>query len=375
MSRLAKDFGVSDVAIKKKCKKLNIPTPGLGSWAKIQAGKTVKRKPLPKIQGKERAKYRFQKSTFRSENFGLEDLDLLADNLLSDCIDDHTNIKVKDQLKSPHPLVALTRTKLKERFSEGCEKAGPSGCLSLYVSRKNRVRSLRILEAICRKSQVCGFKVWPSDDRSDSRIAIDGAEVSFQLVETNKLATEVWPCKSRRRTVPIPPGAHNLLRFEIRDYVGDGVQGSWSDTKTAPIEDKIDRIFHGLVRGAYFIKKRKERWELEEQERERKRKEREEADRVRRLETKRREALLEGSEGHDQAKKLRQFIASVEDLFEMQIYSEEYIKKKRDWATWAKGVADELDPLAKLSKGNFEFFEEPQEEDSSWVGSITKNIW
>lgn len=33
LRKLAKRFGVSDVAIAKRCRKSNIPLPGLGCWA------------------------------------------------------------------------------------------------------------------------------------------------------------------------------------------------------------------------------------------------------------------------------------------------------------------------------------------------------
>ena len=37
--QIAKDYGVSDVAVGKKCKRLGIRTPGPGFWAKVYAGK------------------------------------------------------------------------------------------------------------------------------------------------------------------------------------------------------------------------------------------------------------------------------------------------------------------------------------------------
>ena len=36
VAKIAKEFGISDVAIAKICKKLNIPKPGLGYQAKKQ---------------------------------------------------------------------------------------------------------------------------------------------------------------------------------------------------------------------------------------------------------------------------------------------------------------------------------------------------
>src|ERR1700733_1540742 len=47
-SALAKDFGISDVALAKRCRRLGIPIPGRGYWARIDAGQTPYRPKLPK---------------------------------------------------------------------------------------------------------------------------------------------------------------------------------------------------------------------------------------------------------------------------------------------------------------------------------------
>lgn len=41
LRKLAKRFGISDVAIAKRCRRANIPLPGIGYWAKKGAGKQV----------------------------------------------------------------------------------------------------------------------------------------------------------------------------------------------------------------------------------------------------------------------------------------------------------------------------------------------
>jgi hypothetical protein len=51
MGTVAKEFGVSDVALAKTCRKLHIPVPGRGYWAKKAANQPVaSRPPLPKVQ-------------------------------------------------------------------------------------------------------------------------------------------------------------------------------------------------------------------------------------------------------------------------------------------------------------------------------------
>lgn len=48
MRNVAPEYGVSDVALAKTCRKLRILMPGKGYWANVAAGKPVNaRPPLP----------------------------------------------------------------------------------------------------------------------------------------------------------------------------------------------------------------------------------------------------------------------------------------------------------------------------------------
>src|SRR5690606_35616613 len=40
-----------DVALKKRCKNHGVPTPGVGYWARVNAGQKLKRPALPKPSG------------------------------------------------------------------------------------------------------------------------------------------------------------------------------------------------------------------------------------------------------------------------------------------------------------------------------------
>src|SRR5687767_5240127 len=46
-TQVAAELRISDVALAKRCKKLNVPKPPLGYWAKIAAGQTPPKKALP----------------------------------------------------------------------------------------------------------------------------------------------------------------------------------------------------------------------------------------------------------------------------------------------------------------------------------------
>lgn len=47
MTHIAKDFGMSDVAVRKHCKNMDIPTPPVGYWTKLEYGKKVRKPKLP----------------------------------------------------------------------------------------------------------------------------------------------------------------------------------------------------------------------------------------------------------------------------------------------------------------------------------------
>lgn len=44
---VARELGVSDVAIAKLCARLQVPKPPRGYWARVQSGQTPRRPPLP----------------------------------------------------------------------------------------------------------------------------------------------------------------------------------------------------------------------------------------------------------------------------------------------------------------------------------------
>ena len=52
MAQLADQYAISDVGLAKLCKRLNVPRPGRGYWARVQAGNCdreprSRRRPIP----------------------------------------------------------------------------------------------------------------------------------------------------------------------------------------------------------------------------------------------------------------------------------------------------------------------------------------
>jgi hypothetical protein len=103
MRKLAKRYSISDVALAKICKKLDIPRPPRGYWARKEAGKKVKQTPLPPLRQGVPSEYRARgvyNSAEDSAAIGDEARQLLA---REDALP--TPIAVPDEIAVPHSLI------------------------------------------------------------------------------------------------------------------------------------------------------------------------------------------------------------------------------------------------------------------------------
>jgi hypothetical protein len=121
MLKVAKRYGVSDVALAKTCRKLNVPLPGVGYWTKKQFGKEPPTPPLPKMEQVPRV---LKRSLSEHHHSKKENTDIL----LADKYPELYSLIVKE--KSPdftidvnlesklHPLIENTRKLLKQAFKD-----------------------------------------------------------------------------------------------------------------------------------------------------------------------------------------------------------------------------------------------------------------
>lgn len=96
---LAKRYGVSDVALAKACRRLSVPLPGRGYWAKRRAGMAPPRPPLPAAAGPKRVPVSgAPPGTWARE---VERVPI-------------PQVRVAEALRRPHELVAAARAALEE---------------------------------------------------------------------------------------------------------------------------------------------------------------------------------------------------------------------------------------------------------------------
>lgn len=110
VTEVAKKYAVSDVAIHKICKSLDIPTPPRGYWEKLRAGKGVQVIPLPHRDSGE------IKTGIRNENLykqtASEGLAFLSEEDRGMVLAVASQIVLPEQKEKQHPKVAAYRKSL-----------------------------------------------------------------------------------------------------------------------------------------------------------------------------------------------------------------------------------------------------------------------
>jgi len=357
ITRLSKEYGLSDVGFAKICKKHNIPRPPRGYWARKATGYRVKQLPLPPG---ENVTIEINPNPY-SQNAN-KNKELVA-RMTSSKQSDEEPIVVPDRLSSPHPLTKQSSEILYGRQSddEGLVHPPKKGCLDISVSKASLRRSLRIMDTIIKTLEKQNYEVFLSKGNTKTKIL--EVSISFKIYE--KVAI-----KKRR------PGKHNLdgrYQFghssfteervpsgnlcltihEAEDFYIYGCQQNWNDGKKSKLENRINSFIDGLVTVAIAKLERDKEREEEERRRIERQKQLEE-ERLKRAELRRRyleeEAkiteLVSEAENWKRSQILREYIAEVE---KHKINGELPInldKSLAEWLQWAYDQANRLDPLS-----------------------------
>jgi hypothetical protein len=112
ITRLSKEYGLSDVGFAKICKKHNIPRPPRGYWAQKESGQQVQKMPLPKRSPDEIIEI----IPYRSNQ-----VTSAVDPVILQKIGKYPSSVVPKSLRNPHPLIQQSqqsRILIRSRKSE-----------------------------------------------------------------------------------------------------------------------------------------------------------------------------------------------------------------------------------------------------------------
>lgn len=108
-SEVARELGISGVALGKRCRRLQVPKPPRGYWARVASGKTPRRPPLPAYRAETEERLRKQtKSTsqVRLSKLQLEFLTYALDELANSGIDTKDCVLAYDGIRAVTPVLA-----------------------------------------------------------------------------------------------------------------------------------------------------------------------------------------------------------------------------------------------------------------------------
>lgn len=166
MRDLAKDFGISDVALAKRCKSLGIPVPGRGYWARVDAGQAPHKPKLPK---RERDWGDDHALTVPAAPAATGENDATAGNEDDPAVDAVDTIQTQivairlaaiPSILQIHPAAKRTARELKHprrselTFDRG-EKTGP--LIRIEVSTESLDRALLLADLLLRASESLGW--------------------------------------------------------------------------------------------------------------------------------------------------------------------------------------------------------------------------
>ncbi len=335
MLALSKKYNISDVGLKKKCVKLNIPVPPVGYWAKVQFGQKASVLKLPVKFTGENLVYLYLREKRPGEGEG-EEITYSIFKKQIEC-DPRLNLKVLDKLTNPDKLiVAVKDDLLKKDVWKGRDKFiySSKNNIAICVTPKALDRALRILDTIIKAFRTLNYDFKSKNEKICLVIEGEEFEISFKENSDPGTITDKWG-----NTEYIPNGK---LTFKAEiSYT----RNEWNDGKTL-LEDRISGILTKLILKGKSLKE-------ERIAREKAKKEREERERIAKELQKRKENelidfkdLLRKSKRHDRAVMIRNYINEFESWATSgNLFNEE----NRNFIAWARKKADWYDPFIEAS--------------------------
>jgi len=344
MTRIAKVYGVSDSAVRKACVKLNVPTPGVGYWAKLAYGKAPVRPALPAWDGPEEitcTEYKPIRDAAASQASEGTDTEPQADGKRV------VVVPVPATLTSPHKLVAETLRALRRRKPDPWNHylLRDREHLDVRVSVEQVDRAMRIMDGLLKALEARGYTVAVNQDghQGETVVRINGGEVSIRLREGLRQVPQADAAGQneddilgrREEHVLVPSGQ---LRLGVQSERTYGFKEIESDGKKRRIEERLAHFVTRLEGEAALVKQR----EAERKEHAR----REHETQVRKMEERQRiDGLEREMAAWEKSQRIRAYIAAVKEMLKRK-YRVIPIGCHADrWLKWARRYADSVDPL------------------------------
>jgi hypothetical protein len=403
LSTLAKDFGISDVALAKRCKRLGIPVPGRGYWARVDAGQTPHRPQLPKREDQ----WGDQNALTVAPSVGAYSSTILASEEAQESLKTASPESVPARIAALSITPAVTigdvlapvkRTAARARhpkrseltFERG-ERTGP--IVAVDVTDEALERALLLADSVLRAASALGWEFGDpralrrkqglpveeekkhtgasEEDKKKpeppyGRLLVEGEQVAIRIEERLREEriepTAAQLAREKReygyhapRKVSVPTGALRLVRLDTYRTWGEPDRRSWYDRKGKRVEDQIPEVLLGFYELALSIKERREKDEREAREREEQAQREKEWEAIREANQKLITQLECDAGAWHRARYLRRYVqAARRQLGERQL-SARFRDETVNFLDWADEYVNQLDPLHEAERtGEFD---------------------
>jgi hypothetical protein len=274
MTDLALDFGLSDVALAKRCRKLGVPVPGRGYWARVAAGQAPRQPPLKKRPDDAMD---YTALTFDSprEEAPPAQADTAAPHPVRAAIENLQLTDIED-LRLASPVVKRTALRLKRpwrkeiRWSRG-ERNGP--VMAIDVPDVCADRALRLSEQVIAGAASIGwpFKAPPKQEESRGHrygyeneqpetpvygcLWVENEPLALRIDERSRRIehelTEDEKARKRRGEYVYPPRWDYVPTGELRLHLMHAnstyVRKTWKDGSRLKLEHQPKAVLSALL--------------------------------------------------------------------------------------------------------------------------------
>ena len=361
MKILAPRFGISDVALRKTCARAEIPTPGLGRWAKKTAGKNTSQDALPdRPPGMDDevvigAGQGYWHSGWNEEELLAplppppefkEPIERVRERIAKTV----GKLTVPREVRIWHPTLDKLLKEDEQRRERQRASSFPSSSDAPRFDTPFERRRLRVLNTLVLPAGTMNGKPSISDHEGRSiHLSFHQRDVAIHVDRSKRTrgrgghAANLADADETKLSLSILMSPHS-----------ESIRIAWQDDEQGKLETRIAEIAvqiiltaelqyrEGTVRSYEWRVQRKA--ELEEEERERKRQaERAERERQKRLEQARIDRLLKSAAAFQQAGTIRKYVEAIRATqADNAACSGEELER---WSQWALAEAERIDPV------------------------------
>jgi len=347
--KVAAKYGISSVMLGKVCRKLQIPLPGRGYWAKKEFGKPVNKIPLPEAEN--------LPIVHRFKEMGSDNAQVPApepeptDQEYQRILQVESRIVIADPAAARHKLVTATAKSLRSAKPDNrgiVQASRNEDVLDIRVSKNSIDRALNIMNAIIVLLESEKFTAAVKSERHRATAHVFGHHVPFSIVEKTRQMGHKEVTRysyTHTETEYLPSGD---LEFRAADeYYGDKTV---RDRKTQKLENLISKCVGAILREARDRAISAEKRRLEEIEERKRAQERATLAEQIAEEEKKVKDLDSWVNGWSRAQEMRDFISALAKMWENRGYDLSPESEKGQRILWMKQQADRLDPLIENPK-------------------------